>query len=119
MFINLSNHPSAKWLPEQTETAVRSYGDICDLPFPNIRPEASDAEVKDLANAYFRTIRQMAEPAKDAIHVMGEMTFTFALVQLLKADGYTCVASTTRREVVETGLDTRIATFRFVQFRPY
>ena len=33
MFLNLSNHPSANWSQEQTEAAMRLYGEIVDLPW--------------------------------------------------------------------------------------
>jgi len=49
---------------------------------------------------------------------MGEMTFTFQLVERLKAFGIRCVASTTKRVVEEDG-DKRTYTFKFVQFREY
>jgi hypothetical protein len=42
-------------------------------------------------------------PKPAAVHLMGEMTFTFALVRKLQAAGIRCVASTTARDVVEEG----------------
>jgi hypothetical protein len=54
----------------------------------------------------------------DAVHIMGEMTFTFALVNLLKEVGIKCIASTTKRNVEEID-GKHVSTFQFVQFREY
>jgi len=71
--------------------------------------------MQSLVQEYFETIQAM-QPA--AVHLMGEMTFTFALVQKLKSAGIPCVASTTHRRVEERG-GKKIVQFEFVQFRPY
>lgn len=49
---------------------------------------------------------------------MGEMTFTYALVNLLKDAGIKCIASTTKRNVEEID-GKQVSTFQFVQFREY
>ena len=38
MFINYTNHPSASWGEKQTDEA-KKYGEIVDMPFPNISPQ--------------------------------------------------------------------------------
>ena len=53
-----------------------------------------------------------------AVHIMGEMNFTYALVNKLKANGIKCVASTTKRETVEEN-GVKISKFNFVRFREY
>jgi hypothetical protein len=53
-----------------------------------------------------------------AVHLMGEMTFTFRLVTMLQAAGIPCIASTTHRTVEERD-GKKIVQFEFVQFRPY
>ena len=47
------------------------------------------------------------------------MTLTYALVNLLKAAGYRCVASTTVREVYEEQPGKKTVIFQFVRFRDY
>jgi len=49
---------------------------------------------------------------------MGEMTFSFRLVQKLKSAGILCIASTTERITEQIG-DTKTSRFEFIQFRPY
>ena len=41
-FVNLTNHPSAQWEPEQTEAALALAEQIEDVPFPIVPPEASE-----------------------------------------------------------------------------
>lgn len=114
MLLNLSNHPFSSWSAEQIE-AAHSYGRIVDMPFPNIDPKASADLVLILAERFLVEIRKI-DP--NAIHVMGEMTFTFALVRLLQKVGYLCLAATSERMVSEYD-GKKIITFQFVQFRPY
>lgn len=119
MFINLTNHPSAGWSKEQLE-AAQQYGEIADIPFPDIRPEASTEEVHQLAEGFIEQIKpKMTEPA--VVHIMGEMTFTFYVVSRLKEMGIRCVASTTERVplTIELPDGTIIKKFKFVQFRDY
>lgn len=58
MFINLSNHPHHGWQPAQLE-ATEHYGEVVDLPFPQIPPqmtgEGLDAEVE----RYFALVMDM------------------------------------------------------------
>jgi len=117
MLINLSNHPSAAWPEAQRAAAREQFGEIEDWAFPNISPHATAEEVAQLAEGYFRRIAQTT-PRPRAVHLMGEMNFTFALVRRLLEAGYRVVASTTERDVVEhEGVKT--SRFRFVQFRDY
>lgn len=113
--LNLSNHPSAAWSQDQLQAATTLYGAIEDLPFPAIPPDADSGQVQQLAREYFEQVTAR-QPA--AVHLMGEMTFTFHLVQLLREAGIPCIASTTER-IAEEREGQKIVTFRFVQFRAY
>lgn len=113
--INISNHPSAKWSPAQRDAAIEQYGNIYDIPFPDIDPDMDAAQMQAFVQEYFETIQSLSPTA---VHLMGEMTFTFALVQKLKAAGIPCVASTSHRKVEERD-GKKIVQFEFVQFRPY
>ncbi len=130
MLINLSNHPTAMWLPEQTEAAHRTYGEVFDLPFPTVPADADEADIQTIAQEYLKKVQTIAQeylnkvqtfsPSAEAVvHIMGEMTLTYALVCLLKQAGYTCVASTSVREVYEEEPGKKTAVFRFVRFRKY
>ena len=118
MFLNLSNHPSAKWSAEQTEAAKQLYGEIVDLPFPVVDSAGDEAYIAALADEYCSKVIEYAKVQPVTVHLMGEMTFTFALLQRLQAQEITCVASTTERETMEeNGVKTSI--FKFVKFRKY
>lgn len=130
MLINLSNHPTAMWLPEQTEAAHRAYGEVFDLPFPVVPADANETDIQTIAQEYLKKVQTIAQeylnkvqtfsPSAEAVvHIMGEMTLTYALVCLLKQAGYTCVASTSVREVYEEEPGKKTAVFRFVRFRKY
>lgn len=113
--INLSNHPSINWPESQRLTAQKQFGKIEDLSFPNIPPNHSPEDIAALAEQYCSQVRAHRP---SAVHLMGEMTFTFALVNLLKNAGIPCVASTTERIVTEED-GKKIVQFQFIQFREY
>ena len=117
-FINLTNHPSEKWEKRQSE-AAREYGEVVDMPFPKVSPESSYEEVSALAEEYVNLIREKCKDADVTVHVMGEMTFVYALVSRLKDIGIRCVASTTERKAVVNDDGTKTSEFSFVQFREY
>ena len=50
---------------------------------------------------------------------MGEMNFTYALVEQLKLEDITAYASTTQRVVKDLGEGKKESTFEFVRFRAY
>jgi len=114
MFINLSNHPSSTWSDKQ-KIAAQAYGLIHDMPFPNIDPHATSDQILQKAEKYLLEIRKL-DPK--AVHIMGELTFTFAMVKLLQQVGYLCLAATSDRNV-EVIDDKKVISFNFVQFRPY
>ena len=118
MLLNLSNHPSTHWPPNQLKAANDQYGNIHDMPFPQINPEWSSDQVVQLAEQYYNDIRKL-EPYPSAIHLMGELTFTFALLQKLKSANFPCLASTTQRIIKFEQDGTKQSTFRFVRFRAY
>ncbi|MDR0891131.1 MAG: CRISPR-associated protein [Mediterranea sp.] len=117
MLINLSNHPLSTW-PTTQLAAARAYGELTDLPFPNVSPDGDEAYIRTLVDTYIYKVKELAADGDATIHVMGEMTFTYAMVNALKAQGFRCIASTTERDVVEeNGVKTSV--FRFVRFREY
>ncbi len=116
MFINLTNHPSLRWSGEQLK-AAQQYGEVVDISFPNIEPYFSSKDINDLADEVVESIQLL--DSHPVVHVMGEMTFTYAVVSRLKALGVTCVASTTERLVKMMPDGKKISEFKFVQFREY
>ena len=132
MLINLSNHPSAQW-DETQQLAAARYGQLTNLPFPHIDPEGGQQYIRNLVLEYLRNIESLYEkfqlqainspPAEDSVgfyvHIMGELTFCFALIARLQRAGITCLASTTRRETIVNGDGLKISRFEFVRFREY
>lgn len=118
LLINLSNHPSAGWGARQRE-AAEMYGEIEDMDFPAIPPEAGEREITDLAEEYVAQIEERAETRDVTVHIMGEMTFCYAVITRLQPLGIPCLASTTRRQVTETADGVKEVRFDFETFRRY
>ena len=118
MFINLSNHPSSYWSDRQWE-ASRCYGEVVDFPFPVVAPDATNQEIQALADVYVEKILSVGDAKSITVHVMGEMTFTFMVVERLKSMGIRCVASTTERKTTYNSDGTKVSEFSFVKFRDY
>ena len=118
IFLNLSNHPSTNWSEEQL-TAAREYGEIKDIPFPYIEENLDEEGIDLLTDDYLEKIRELSGGEPCTIHIMGEMTFTHTLVNKLKAEGYTCVASTSWRDVEIMPDGSKQVKFHFCRFRKY
>ena len=125
IFINLSNHPSSTWKGKQLLEATKNNAKLIDIKFPNIDPEASTTVIDILVNKYINEILSYINNdtrLEDVIvHIMGEMTFTYRMVEKLQNYyGIKCVASTTKRIVEENEEnDKKTSRFEFIQFRNY
>ena len=117
-FVNFSNHPTAKWGKKQLVAALQ-YGEVVDLPFPVVAPDADSQELQTLVQDSVQEILSMGDANKVTVHIMGEMTFTFMVVTRLKELGIRCVASTTERKVTYTSDGVKQTEFQFVKFREY
>ncbi len=118
MLINLTNHPSTFWNEAQLQ-ATAEYGEVVDMPFPAIDAESDEASIEILVNEYFNKIGVLAQNNQVTVHIMGEMTFCFALISRLQRAGIACVASTSTRLVEELGDGQKQVNFNFVRFRTY
>lgn len=116
MLLNLSNHPSTSWPEKQILEAEKHFGSLQDLTFPHIDPQADEEHIQELALSYLDRILAL-QP--QVVHLMGELTFTFALVKLLQSRGISCLASTTHRTTENLPDGTKISRFEFVRFRNY
>ena len=118
MFINLTNHASENWSKAQLE-AAKEYGEIIDLQFPNVSPEASKEEIDLLANEY---LDEILECETTCVLCQGEFCFSYALINKLKEHHVKVVAACSERIVEEETSASgtrRISYFKFVQFREY
>lgn len=121
MLLNLSNHPLSSWTENQISYAEKYYGKVVDLEFPQIPPDADEDLITALANDYKEICLDILSSSKDitnAVHIMGELTFCFALVNELKKINIKCVASTTDRNSYELN-GMKVSNFNFVRFREY
>ncbi|MBR3609075.1 MAG: CRISPR-associated protein [Bacteroidales bacterium] len=119
ILINLTNHPSNKWSIEQIE-AANNYGSIIDIPFPVVDEKGDEQYIKDLVKEYFNKVLIYKSDCNITVHIMGEMTFTFALIKLLQEQGIKCISSTTKRIVIDEGDGVKEKViFEFERFREY
>jgi len=122
MLLNLSNHPSHLWDEQQVVQATKLYGKIEDIPFPTISPTEDTDAVTWLAESYLNICQEKLKSSTDkinAVHLMGELTFTFALVVRLQRCNILCVASTAKRDVLDYGNGQKKVSFDFISFREY
>lgn len=119
IFVNFSNHPSARWSAEQL-AAAEAYGRVIDEPFPAVPADMDEAGVARLADEAARRILAK-KPA--AVLCQGEFTLAFAVTERLKAAGVVVLAASSDRvietEADENGETRKVSVFRFTRFRKY
>lgn len=113
-FVNFTNHPSDKWEPEQSQSALE-YGEIVDLPFPEVEAEADEVQISDMAASY---VQQILDLKPCAVLCQGEFCLAFQVVSILKSQGITVLAACSKREVKVYG-NKKEVTFKFIRFRKY
>ena len=118
LFLNISNHPSEKWSPEQVNEAQK-HGKIIDILFPVINPKSTTEDIAQIADDYAQKVLELSKGKTVSAHVMGEMTLTLAIVRRLQDYGIKCYASTTERIVNDGPNGQKISIFKFVAFRKY
>lgn len=120
ILINLSNHPSDSWESNQIQSANK-FGDIIDIPFPEIDPEWDETQIEAFATEYLIKIKDLSEQkaVNSVVHLMGEYNFCFSLVSKLKAEGIDVLVSTSQRQSIINEDGTKTIKFSFVQFRKY
>ena len=123
MLLNLSNHPSSTWPPEQIKAAEEQYEQIKDINFPEIDPALEPDEIFALACEYevkcLEILRNAPEYEFHTVHIMGELTFCYTLVHLLQAEDVVCIASTTTRKNQTLPDGQPKVHFNFQRFREY
>jgi hypothetical protein len=119
MLINCTNHPYEIWNESQREAAKR-YGEVKDLPFPQIDPNAEINDLRGIAAEYAEKIEELKP---EAVLVAGEFTFAFMLVDKLLQDGVNVMTSCSKRvtEEVKNADDTneKKSVFKFERVRKY
>lgn len=120
MLINLSNNSFSEWPIKQKLTAEQQFGQIIDLPFPPVLKEFDLDQVIKLVEQYVEKCLVLinkndsyskcnsTKASRNAIHIMGEMTFVYQFVKKMSEQGILCLASTSDMNNNE-----------HVSFRPY
>ncbi len=121
MFINFSNHPSSKWDVKQKNEALK-YGDIVDIPFPQVAPFGDETYISNLADEAVNSIEGLVEP-QSAVMVQGEYNLTYEVVARLLSKGIRVVSACTDRDTVgevdSFGNTVKQSRFTFTRFREY
>ena len=116
MLINCTNHPYEIWNEPQREGA-KEYGEVVDIPFPEINPKSNSADIRKLVKEYAERI-ETKNP--DAVLVAGEFTFVFMLVDKLLSDGVTvlssCSSRITKEVMKDDGSNEKQSVFLFERF---
>lgn len=119
MFINFSNHVSDNWSKEQL-SAANEYGELVDVSFPNVTPDATEDEIVKIGDEYVERIMSFSP---DVVMCQGEFTLNHYVVNKLMKNGISCVAACTERiSIEEKQLDGTVikkSEFRFAGFRKY
>ncbi len=123
ILINVSNHPSERWSDAQKE----AWDEIVDIPFPNVPPEASNEDVRELARKLVTQINNHRFPTTlSFIMLQGEFTLSYIVYGHLAyeredGDRVVFVVPTTERKTVETvtpdGKTVKKTVFSFVRWR--
>lgn len=120
MLVNLTNHPSGNWNPEQFETAARTWGSVYDVPFPDVPPEWDSGRIRSEADSVAKEVMTLHP---DAVLCQGEMCMTAALARIFQEHEIPVYAAASGRQSVEMpkpdGTVEKHSVFRFVQFRQY
>ncbi len=117
-FINFTNHLSSKWGEKQIQCA-RIYGEIKDIPFPNISPYITDEEFCLLAEKY---INILISEKPCCVLCQGESVFATLIVSMLLKNNIPVVAAVSERRVkerIDDGQTIKTVVFEFVKFRKY
>lgn len=117
MFVNVSNIPLSDWQDAQLDEA-KLYGRLYEFRMPEVDAEASTSVVTDLARVLADRIAKVVwenDEKKNAVMVLGEPSFSFALIRELQIRRLTVVCPTYRIELY----DDEDLIENFVRFRNY
>ena len=119
VFVNVSNHPSDKWDEKQLSAA----GNVLNVVFPNVPPEATEEEIEALATKVVEDVVSRLAAAgaltneEKRVLVQGEFSLCNEIWKKLGAMGFQPVVATSERQSVDLGDGKKTTVFKFVQFR--
>lgn len=119
MFVNCTNHRIENWSEKQLKEAQK-FGDIIDMPFPNVSADWNIEEVRKIA---YKLVDDIVSLHPDIVLCQGEFTLTYTVVDELKKHGIKVVAACSERRakeyVNEDGTIEKNSIYEFVKFREY
>lgn len=115
MLLNFTNHPFETWDLTHKSAALNEFEKVVDLQFPEINPDLDEMELEKLVRKYLEEILALKP---NAVHIMGEMNFTFQMIYFLMQNKVPCYASTSERNMEKKG-EKVTNTFNFKRFRKY
>ncbi len=122
MFVNYSNHASGKW-PEKQRREAQKYGEIVDVPFPDIPVSATTEEVEVIADKEFQRIQEVIGTEESAVVLcQGEFTLAYHIISLCRRHRIPAVCAVSQRvvhEMNEGDVVHKSVEFRFQGFRRY
>ena len=114
VFVNFTNHPMKFWDENQKKEAEK-YGEIIDIPFPNVEPDRDEVYIEELAEQYVKKILNV-QPS--AVLCQGEFSLCYQMIRKLRERGIKVLAASSKRTVEVTG-NKKEVTFQFERFRFY
>lgn len=119
IFINCSNHLSVNWQEAQKKEALK-YGEIIDVPFPDVNCDLNDTELNGLVQS---VVDKMLEFKPEVVMCMGEYVSCYKIVQKLKDKNIKVLATKSARVSNEIknkdGSINKKSCFDFKGFREY
>lgn len=118
-FINCSNHCSENWSQKQKNSALQ-YGEIIDIPFPNVDPESTPQQIDLMA---IQLVDRILKAEPNIVMLQGESTLTYKAVCYLKEKNIPVLSACSRRNTIESiqedGSAIKTVSFSFIGFRSY
>ena len=113
-FVNFSNHPSFLWEIGQREAALE-YGEIVDVPFPDVDPAGDEEYIHFLAE---ESIARIMEYSPAAVLCQGEFCLAYQVTSMLLEQEILVVAACSKR-IVREERNRKEVVFEFRRFRRY
>lgn len=124
LFINLSNHPSAKWSAKQIDAAKEVADEVVDFAFPNVDPYANEGKIEIMAMDLLTDVEDLcnivgASFSHATICIAGEFSLVIQFIKLCEnlRVGFDVVVATSERNTVINKDGSKTVRFDFVQFR--
>lgn len=118
MFVNFTNHPSENWDQNQLDASM-AYGEIVDVPFPNVDVTYNEDEVRVLAE---NAVAEIMALNPTCVLCQGEFNLAYLVISILIEKGIPVVAACTERVVEEHregGIYKKVSQFKFVKYRRF